>query len=254
MELNNKIVVITGCSSGMGLAMAQRFSAAGALVIGGDIDTQSLEALSGQINEDGGKFIGQSCDVGQSNDAEALIARAVEEFGGLDVLVNNAGVMDLFQGLADVTDETLERVMRVNFYGPVYLSRAAIPHMIERGGGSIINVGSNASCGGASAGAIYTASKHALAGLTKNTAWRYAQQGIRCNTIAPGGVPTNIGKDLTPEIHGSEGFQRSAPYLGCMPRIVTVEDIASLALFLASDLSSNLNGALIPVDAGWCAA
>jgi NAD(P)-dependent dehydrogenase (short-subunit alcohol dehydrogenase family) len=253
MRLDGKIAVITGVSSGMGRAMALNFTAAGALVVGGDIDATALDELTAQIAASGGKFVGQKCNVAQRSEAEALIARAVEAYGGLDVLVNNAGVMDHFQGVADVSDEIWERMMKVNVYGPMCLSRAAIPHMLKRGGGSIVNIGSAASYSGAPAGAAYVASKHAIAGLTQSTAWQYAKQNIRCNTIAPGGVPTNVAKDIPQAIFESDGYKRAMPYMGCMPRMVRPEDIANMALFLASDLACNISGTIVPVDAGWCA-
>lgn len=254
MRLDGKIVVITGVSSGMGRVMALKFSAAGALVVGGDIDAPALDELTAQITASGGQFVGQKCNVTQRQEAEALIERAVEVFGGLDVLVNNAGVMDHFQGVADVGDELWDRVMKVNVYGPMYLSRASIPHMLKRGGGSIINFGSTASYSGAPAGAAYVASKHAIAGLTQSTAWQYAQQNIRCNTIAPGATPdTNVIKGFPREVFESPGYQRFRPFAGCMPRMVSADDMANLAMFLASDLACNINGTIIPVDAGWCA-
>ena len=252
LRLDGKVVVITGVSSGMGRAMALQFAAAGALVVGGDIDVPALDEVAAQIAASGGKFVGQKCNIAQRSEADALIARAVETYGGLDVLVNNAGVMDHFEGVADVSDETWDRVMKINVYGPMCLSRAAIPHMLKRGGGAIVNVGSAASFSGAPAGAAYVASKHAIAGLTRSTAWQYAKQNIRCNTIAPGGVPTNVAKDIPPAIYESAGFKNSLPYQGCMPRLVRPEDIANMALFLASDLACNISGSIIPVDAGWC--
>lgn len=254
MRLDGKIAVITGAASGMGRAMAERFCEAGAAVVGGDIDAPALEEVAGRISAAGGSFIAQSCDVTRRDEAEALIARAVESHGGLDVLVNNAGVMDHFQGVAEVDDEIWERVMRINVYGPMYLSRAAIPQMSKRGGGAIVNFGSTASYSGAPAGAAYVASKHAIAGLTRSTAWQYAQRNIRCNTIAPGATPgTNVVKGIPADVFQSDGYKRFQPFAGCMPRMVTVDDMANLALFLASDLARNINGAIIPVDAGWCA-
>jgi NAD(P)-dependent dehydrogenase (short-subunit alcohol dehydrogenase family) len=253
MRLDGKIAVITGVSSGMGRAMALNFTAASALVVGGDIDAPALDEVAAQIAASGGKFVGQKCNVAQRSEAEALIARAVEAYGGLDILVNNAGVMDHFEGVADVSDEIWDRMMKVNVYGPMCLCRAAIPHMLTRGGGAIVNIGSAASYSGAPAGAAYVASKHAIAGLTQSTAWQYAKQNIRCNTIAPGGVPTNVAKDLPPEVSESAGYKRAMPYLGCMPRMVRPEDIANMALFLASDLACNISGTIVPVDAGWCA-
>lgn len=254
MRLDGKIAVITGVSSGMGRAMALKFCAAGAFVVGGDIDTPPLQDLAAGIAESGGGFVGRKCDITQRGEADALIAEAVAIYGGVDVLVNNAGVMDHFQGAAEIGDDLWDRVMKINAYGPMHLSRAAIPHMLKRGGGTIVNIGSVASYSGAPAGAAYVASKHAIAGLTRSIAWRYAPQNIRCNTIAPGGTPdTNVTRGIPREVFQSDGYQRFKPFAGCMPRMVTVDDIANLAMFLASDLARNISGTTIPVDAGWCA-
>lgn len=251
MNLDGKVAVITGAASGMGRAMAVRFCAAGAAVVGGDVDQAGLDQLATEIAATGGQFIGQRCDVSRRDDADALIARAVEAFGGLDALVNNAGIMDHFEGIGEVSDEMMERVLRVNLYGPLYLSRAAIGPMLQRGGGAIVNVGSIANFSGAPAGAVYTASKHALLGLTQSTAWQYAPRNIRCNAIAPGSVPTNIARNIPPAVMESAGFQRALPFMGCLPRTVTAEDVANLAAFLVSDLACNISGALVPVDGGW---
>lgn len=254
MRLDGRIVVITGVSSGMGRAMSLKFCAAGALVMGGDIDLPPLQELSDLIAASGGRFAGRRCDIARPGEADELIASAVETYGGVDVLVNNAGVMDHFQGVTEVGDDLWDRVMKINAYGPMHLSRAAIPHMIKRGGGVVVNIGSVASYSGAPAGAAYVASKHAIAGLTRSIAWRYAPQNIRCNTIAPGATPgTNVARGIPPEVFESDGYKRFRPFAGCMPRAVTAEDIANLALFLASDLACSISGTIIPVDAGWCA-
>lgn len=251
MRLDGKVTVISGAASGMGRAMALQFCAAGSAVVGGDVDAEGLKTLAGEIKAAGGRFVGQRCDVSRREEADALVAKAVAEFGGLDALVNNAGIMDHFEGIGDVGDEIMERVLRVNLFGTMYLSRAAIPPMQKRGGGAIVNLGSIANFSGAPSGAVYIASKHAIIGLTQNTAWQYAPQNIRCNAIAPGSVPTNIAKDVPPAVFESPGFQRAMPFMGCLPRSVTVEDVANLAVFLASDLACNISGALVPVDAGW---
>lgn len=254
MRVDGKVVVITGAASGFGLAMAKQFCAAGALVVGGDIDVPGLDALTAEITGSGGKFISQKCDVAQRSDTDALIARAAEAYGGVDVLINNAGIMDRFDGVAEVSDEMWDRVMGINVNGAMYCSRAAIPHMQKRGSGVVINIGSTSCYSGAAAGVAYAVSKHALAGLTQSIAWHYAQQNIRCVAIAAGGAPTTkVISHLPPEIFESPTLQRLLPFMTCQPRMVTAEDVANMALFLASDLAGNVSGAIIPLDAGWCA-
>ena len=187
-------------------------------------------------------------------EAEAVVELAVKTYGRIDVLVNNAGVMDYNHGVGGVSDEIWERVMGVNLNGPMYTSRRAVQLMLESGGGSIVNVASTASVSGACSGAAYTASKHGVLGLTKSTAWMYAQKGIRCNAILPGGTKTSIVSTMDTSKFDPEGSQRVHPYHGIMPGLMEAIDIARVALFLASDESRFINGAVINADAGWMAA
>ena len=169
-------------------------------------------------------------------------------------MVNNAGVIDLWQGVGELTNDAWERTLGVNLNGPMFTSRCAVPVMVKQGGGSIINVASNAGIGGGPAGAAYVASKHGLVGLTRNTAWIYAKDGIRCNAICPGGVATNILESSDLSRIDPKGNERIRPYLSIMPGLGMPIDIANLALFLASDDSKFVNGAIIPADAGWTCA
>jgi len=184
-----------------------------------------------------------------------VIDVAVREFGRLDALVNNAGIMDYMAAVGDVTNEVWERVLAVNLHGPMYAMRRAVQQMLsqETPGGSIVNVGSTASLSGGAAGAAYTTSKHALLGLTRNTAWQYAQRGIRCNLIAPGGTATNIGESMPQDRLDPVGAQRAGAFAQLIPQYLQPSDIASLALYLVSDESRMINGAVITADGGWMA-
>ena len=135
----------------------------------------------------------------------------------------------------------------------MFASRRAIQHMLAQGSGSIVNTASTAGIHGGAAGAAYTASKHALVGLTRNTAWMYATRGIRCNAICPGATMTNIQESMPPERMDAAGSQRAGAFAALAPAYLDPTDIASLALFLASDESRHINGAIIPADAGWAA-
>ena len=148
-------------------------------------------------------------------------------------------------------DEIWRKVLAINLDGPMYLSRAALPHMLERGSGSIVNVASTAGISGGAAGAAYTSSKHGLVGLTKNTAWMYAKRGIRCNAICPGGTKTNIQETMPQDRLDPEGAGRAGAFSELIPAFLDPIDIAHLALFLASDDSRYINGAIIPADGGW---
>src|SRR5204863_1985093 len=130
------------------------------------------------------------------------------------------------------SDDVWRRVLGINLDGPMFTSRRAIPQMVSQGGGSIINIASTAGISGAAAGAAYTASKHALVGLTRNTAWMYAQQSVRCNAICPGGTKTNIAETMPVERLDPAGAARAQTYAGLIPATLDPEDIAALALFL----------------------
>lgn len=254
MRLQNKVVVITGAASGMGLAMAKRFAAEGASVVAADWHAQRLEAAVADIQASGGKIVGAQGNIADQATAEGLIDLAINTYAGLHVLVNNAGVMDYMQGVGELTDEMWRKVLSINLDGPMFTSRKAVKHMLAHGGGSIVNIASTAGLHGGAAGAAYTTSKHALVGLTKSTAWMYAKRGIRCNAICPGGTATNIAETMPQDRLDPEGAQRAGLFASLIPTFLMPDDIANLALFLASDESRNINGAIIPADGGWDAA
>ena len=254
MRLSDKVAVVTGAGSGMGRATALLFAREGAKVVAGDINAENLKAVADEANAAGGTMIGVPGDISKRQDAEALIARAIEEYGRLDVLVNNAGIMDRMEGVANFNDETYERVFGVNVHGPLVTTRAAVRHMKERGSGSIVNVASVAAVSGAAAGVVYTASKHALLGISRNTAFAYAPFGVRCNTLIVGGVETNIMAGADPATFDHEALAQYGKWHAINPRSLQPEEVAALSLFLASDEASGINGAEVAVDSGWTAA
>jgi NAD(P)-dependent dehydrogenase (short-subunit alcohol dehydrogenase family) len=251
MRLQGKVAVITGAASGMGLAMAVRFAAEGASVVAGDWNAERLEGAVSQIKAAGGTITGAQGNIADQATAEGLVDLAISAYGRLDVLCNNAGVMDYMQGVGELSDDIWRRVLGINLDGPMFTSRRAVRYMLEHGGGSIINIASTAALHGGAAGAAYTASKHALVGLTRSTAWMYATRGIRCNAICPGATRTNIGETMLPERMDPTGSQRAQQFAALVPAYLEPEDIAALALFLASDESRHINGAIIPADGGW---
>lgn len=254
MRLAGKVAIVTGAGSGMGRSAALLFAREGATVVASDIDAARLEAVVAEAKAAGGEMIAVVGDIAKREDAEALVERAIEGFGKLDILVNNAGIMDMMEGVANFKDETFERVFAVNVYGPFVTTRAAVRHMKERGGGAIINVASVAAVTGASAGAVYTASKHALLGMSRNTAYAYAPFGIRTNTLIVGGVETNIMAGADPAKFDHEALAQYGRWHAANPRTLKPEEVANLMLFLASDEASGVNGAEVAVDAGWTAA
>jgi len=254
MELAGKVALITGAASGMGLAMARTFAGAGAMLVLGDWNGERLEAALADLRAAGASIEGLQGDISDRAAAEALVDRAFAAFGRLDVLVNNAGIMDGMAGAAEVTDETWRRVFAVNVDGPLHTMRRAIPRMVEQGGGTIINIASVGGLHGGAAGTAYTASKHALIGLTKNTAYMYGPKGIRANAITPGGTKTNIGESMARAGIDPAGMARVQAFTSLMPGLLEPEDVAEVARFLVSDAARGLNGAVITVDLGWTAA
>ncbi|MEH7119156.1 SDR family oxidoreductase [Neobacillus vireti] len=199
----------------------------------------------------GGEAIAVMANVAKEEDIQNLMNTAVDTFGTLDILVNNAGIMDNFEPAGDIEDEKWERIFAINTTSVMRATRKALPIFLEKQAGVIINVASTGGLQGARAGAAYTASKHAVVGFTKNTGFMYATKGIRCNAIAPGGVETNIGSSMTGI--NPFGMDRIKAGLAINPRVGKPEDIANIALFLASDESSFVNGTVITGDAGWTA-
>lgn len=250
MRLEGKSIVVTGASSGMGKAIVELFVKEGALVVAVARRKERLEALKESLKTQKGQVLIFQGDVSRREDNEKMIELAVQNFGKLDVLVNNAGVMDDMSAIGDVQDEKYEQVMKVNVYGPMCAMRKAISVFKEQGYGNIINV---ASVGGmrTAAGAVYCASKAALLAMTRNTAFMYIPEHIRCNAIAPGGIQTEIASSMG--MPNQSGYARVQKVLATAPQPGKPEDIASAALFLASDDSQYINGDTLVVDGGWIA-
>lgn len=252
MKLENKVAVVTGAASGMGKAIAELYAKEGAKVIVADLNKEGAEAVAESIKNSGGTATAVSANVAKQEDIDAMIDAAINEYGTLDILVNNAGIMDGFEPVADIMDDKWDLIFDINTKGVMRAMRRAIPIFLEKGNGVIVNIASTGGQNGAHAGAAYGASKHAVVGMTKNTGYMYAQKGIRCNAIAPGAVETNISASM--KNINEFGMGRSRLAQGVIPRVGQPEEVAQVALFLASDDSSFVNGSVITADAGWTAA
>ena len=251
MKLNGKSIVVTGASSGMGKAIVERFAKEGARIIAVARRKERLEELAEQLKDSGGTVIPFVGDVSRQETVEAAIDLAVEKFGRLDVLINNAGIMDDMSPIGDVKNEKIDQVFAVNVYGPMYAMRKAVRVFLDQGdGGNIINVASFGALRTA-AGAVYGASKAALVSLTKNTAYMYMPNGIRCNAIAPGGIATEISASMG--MPNMNGYNRIKNVMATAPAPGSADQIASAALFLASEDSGYVNGDVLLVDGGWAA-
>lgn len=252
MKLKDQTVIVTGAAVGIGAAIATRFVREGANVVLADIQLDKAQALAESLQDENGQALALQTDVSRGEDIERMVAAAREHFGGLDILVNNAGVMDRMEPVGHVTDERWDFIWAVNTTAVMRAMRAVIPHFQKQQRGVIVNVASTAGLNGGHAGAAYTASKHAVVGLTKNTAFMYVEDGIRCNAIAPGGVETPMVAGLTNL--DERGGKRQALAMPLAPRFAQPEEIAAVALFLATDESSFLNGAIVKADGGFTAA
>lgn len=248
MRFEGKSIVVTGASSGMGRKIALDFVSEGANVVVVARRKERLEELVKEAENLPGTILSYPGDISSQEINEGMIDFAVEKFGKLDVLVNNAGIMDEFKPIGEVDNDSWNRIMNVNLTGPMYAMRKAIQVMEKQGYGNIVNVASIGGVRGARAGATYTASKHALVGLTKNTAYMYADSGIRCNAICPGGVETEVMNSQTNI--SQKGMARVMAGLDTSIPAGKVEDISNVVLLVASDEGKFINGASIVVDGG----
>lgn len=252
MKLDGKVAVVTGAASGMGKAIAELYAAEGAKVVVADLNMEGAESVAEGITAKGGTAKAVKSNVANQEDVDAMIDTALSEYGTLDILVNNAGIMDGFEPVGDILDERWDMIFDVNTKGVMRAMRRAIPIFLEKKKGVIINTASTGGLNGAHAGAVYGASKHAVVGLTKNTGFMYAKEGIRCNAIAPGAVETNISASM--KNINEFGLSRAQVAQSVIPSVGKPEEIASVALFLATDESSFINGTVITADGGWTAA
>ena len=246
MRLANKTAVITGAGSGMGKAMARRFSAEGARVLCTDISgaQDEVAALAG------GGAIGLHVDVSKETDIRKMIAAAEQEFGRIDILVNNAGFGGGTMPLHEQTTENWDRVHATNLRGVFFGMKYGVISMLKNGGGAIVNISSAASSVGWKKHSIYGAAKAGVNQLTKAAALDYAQHNIRVNAILPGTFWTGL-------VPASKEFPEPPPGAPVVPGIPMnrwgrPSEIANAALFLASDEASYITGALLPVDGGYC--
>ncbi|MCA0453988.1 MAG: glucose 1-dehydrogenase [Chloroflexi bacterium] len=247
MKLQGKVALVTGAGSGIGREITKIFAAEGAQVVAADVVTTGLDTLTQEISAGDTRLKTVVGDVSVRADAEQIVDTALDAYGTLDIVVNNAGIMDDFMPVADLDDSLWRKVMGVNLDGPMFICRKALQTMLANEKGVIVNVASIGGLFGGRAGVSYTASKHAVIGLTRSIAYQYAKKGIRCNAICPGGVATNIS------VHNPSplGYERLQTTLPAAIRTAQPEELARVVLFLASDDASFVNGEILVADGGW---
>lgn len=244
-RFSGRTVIVTGAGSGIGRAVASRIAREGGRVVAVDIAQERLDEL---VADHAGTAI--ETVVADIAD-DAAVARIVATAGDtIDGLANIAGIMDDMTPVAEMSDAVWQRVFRVNVDGTMKLMRAVIPAMLAQGGGSIVNTASEAALRGSAAGAAYTASKHAVVGLTKSSAFMYGPSGLRVNAVAPGATITNIQASFGSPL----GADRVQTAMAVMPDAAEAEAVAASITFLLSDDGVNVNGVVLASDGGWSAA
>lgn len=275
-ELQGKVAIVTGSFSGIGKEITKLLINNGAIVVGTGRNIKNALNLQKEIEEEyinkedldedksidkenyennnkdiSSIFVYHIGDITKDETIKSVVDLTINKFGKIDILVNNAGMIDRFNTIHNMTDELWDYILKLNITGPMKLIREVLPYMLKQKSGNIINIGSLASINGGRGGVGYVSSKHALLGLTKNTAQAYGRQNIRCNLVAPSFSLTGILKPskgvkirgITVAIRGLRaGF-----------KLIKKSDIAKSVLFLTSDKSKFINGASIVVDGGWSA-
>jgi NAD(P)-dependent dehydrogenase (short-subunit alcohol dehydrogenase family) len=241
------VAIVTGAASGIGRATALRLAGEGATVVATDINANTL-ATRGQ---EASGIVTVAGDITDESVVRAVVDEAVA-VGDVSVVANVAGIMDHFVPVTELDDGLWHRVLEVNLTAHMRMCRAVIPKMLEHGSGVIVNVASVAGLTGGGAGAAYTASKHAVIGLTQHVAFTYAPQGIRCNVVCPGPVRTGIGPSAAPTVPWA--FERQQAAIALTVRMAEPDEIAASVSWLASAEASNINGAVVRADGGWKSA
>jgi NAD(P)-dependent dehydrogenase (short-subunit alcohol dehydrogenase family) len=249
-RVENKVAVVTGGASGIGRATSRLLAREGADVVVADLDGDGAELVVKEIKADGGRAVAQQCDIGEEDAVKAMIDRAVESFGGLHILFNNAAdtslnAMILDKPIHEMSVEWWDHAMKIDLRGAMLGCKHAIPHMIDGGGGSIISTSSNQGLAGDLTQGAYACAKAAVIQLMRSVATQYGHYGIRANSVSPGAVHTPaFDRACPPEI-----VEEIAKH-SLISRVGQPEDLANAVLFLASDDASYITGHVIPVDGG----
>ncbi|SDL97851.1 SDR family NAD(P)-dependent oxidoreductase [Bacillus sp. OK048] len=242
--LDGKVAIITGAGSGIGREQAAIFSKEGAKVVLADINGENVSKLAEELSPNQKNTLALKVDVLNKEDITNLVDAAIKKFGQIDILCNTAGVFDRYAPILETSEELWDLSMNINVKGLFLMTKAVLPHMINKGKGSIINIASGAGLTGGGGGIAYTSSKHAVVGFTKQIAADYKLKGIRCNSICPGLIETPMVKDVFENPEAINAINKASGRTG------KPADIAKASLFLASDLSDYINAVAIPVDGG----
>ncbi|MCH5583579.1 glucose 1-dehydrogenase [Shimazuella sp. AN120528] len=249
MELANKVAVITGAGSGIGRASSIKLASIGAKVVLVDFNQKTGEETLKLVKEQGGEGIFIQADVSKSEDVQNYVNKAVKTYGRIDVFFNNAGIIQKFAPFTSIEEAEFDRIMSVNVKGIFLGLKYVLKVMDKQGYGSIINTASTAGIRAEHSVAVYSASKHAVVGLTKGAALEYAKKGIRINALCPGGVQTALTASVTKQFEKGGYIPEEIPNMR-LGRYAAPEELAEMVAYLASEKASYMTGSTVVVDGG----
>ncbi len=249
-DLSGKVAIITGSSKGIGEAMARGMAECGAKVVISSRKQEAVDEVAEKFKSDGLEATGIACHVGEEEQLQNLVAKTVEAFGGVDILVNNAAINPLWKPIAQMDGAIFDKMVNVNVKSCFTLSNLCYPHMVERGGGSVIHISSVEGLKPSFGLGVYSMTKAAVIMLTQNQAKEWGPDSIRVNAICPGLVKTKLSAGLWQNEAILEKYEQSIP----LGRMAMPEEMAGLALFLASDASSYTTGGIFTADGGYMLA
>ena len=246
-DLSGKVAIITGSSQGIGRSIAQGLAELGAKVVVSSRKQESVDAVAAEFRADGLEAVGIQCHIGDSQQRQSLIAKTIEQYGRIDILVNNAAINPYYGPLEGSEEAIFDKIMEVNVKAPWLLSNLALPHMKEKGGGSIINISSVEGLRPGFGLGLYSATKSALIMLTKNQAKEWGRYGVRANVLCPGLIKTKFSQGLWADEKLVSGFIKALP----LNRIAAPDEMAGMVMLLASDAGSYMTGGVYVADGGY---
>lgn len=241
MKLQDRVAIVFGSTSGLGEATAKAFANEGAKIVVTGRDEEDGNRIVKDIRDSNQDAIFVKADVTEKNDIQAVVDKALTTYGQIDILYNGAGIHDAYDNAVELEEDFYDKLMAINVKAPYLASKMVIPHFIKQGGGTIINVGSQATQMAGPGGSAYVTSKHAILGFSKQLAFDFGSQGIKVNTLSPGFIKTPMTEGIE-----DERLERIPAKRAGKP-----EEIAALAVFLASDDSNYMQGANVLMDGGW---
>lgn len=246
-DLSGKVAIVTGSSQGIGKSIAQGLAEQGAKVVVSSRKQESVDAVAAEFKADGYEAVGIQCHIGDTQQRQALITKTIEQYGRIDILVNNAAINPYYGPLEGSDEAVFDKIMEVNVKAPWLLSNLALPHMKEKGGGSIINISSVEGLRPGFGLGLYSATKSALIMLTKNQAKEWGRYGVRANVLCPGLIKTKFSQGLWADEKLVSEFTKALP----LNRIAAPDEMAGMVMLLASDAGSYMTGGVYVADGGY---